>query len=232
MGTKIKLLLFLFLFISFQGLYAMEISKEAEVNIKGEYNRGNYNNGEVSLIGNIVLNNLINLRAGFSYLQNTASAELNGLFKAGISPFSNQYLTPLSFSVSYIYNCIIEYGINTHSVFPALSYKTERFGASIGPSLRFTSFFGEDPQFESILSFYVYVNFIKTDSFLFGAGCGTFDDFNARNMAALWLDLHADIRLSEKFTLMNQLVWMQSGLDGLTAAFYGISFKTGVKFSW
>ena len=217
---------------SLQGLFAQEITKEAEAHIRGEYNRGNYNNGEVQLLGNIGLNDLFNFRAGFSYLQNTASAEINAFLKPSISPFTNQYAAPLSFSVSYILNTIVEYDITTHSIFPCISYKTDRYGASIGPSLRFTSFFGEDPQFESILSFYVYVNFIKTDSFLFGAGCGTFDEFNARNMAALWLDLHADIRLNEKFTIMNQLVWMQSGLDGLTATFYGISFKTGVKFSW
>jgi len=232
MSIRIKLFISLFLLFSLQGLFAQEVSKEAEIYIRGEYNRGNYSNGEVQMLGNFGFNEFLNLRTGFSYLQNTASPELNFLFKAGVSPFTNEYAAPLSFSVSYILNTIVEYDITTHSVFPSISYKTDRFGAEVGPSLRFTSFFGEDPQFESILSFYVYINFIKTDSFLFGAGCGTFDEFNARNMAALWLDLHADIRLNEKFTIMNQLVWMQSGLDGLTATFYGISFKTGVKFSW
>jgi len=232
MNTKIKINFLLLLLFSFNGLFALDIDKEAQAYVKGEYNRGSYSNGEIQLIGNIGLNQLLDFGTGFSYLQNTESAEINIFFKAGVSPFSNQYASPLNFSVSYIFNGIVEYDINTHSILPLISYKTDRFGASIGPSFRFTSFFGETPQFESILSFYVYGNFIKTDSLLIGAGCGTFDEFNARNMAALWLDLHADIRLNDYFTFMNQIVWMQSGLDGLTTTFYGISYRGGIKFSW
>jgi len=232
MRTRIKLFISLFLLFSLQGLFAQEISKEAEIYIRGEYNRGNYNNGEVQMLGNFGINDLLNFRTGFSYLQNTASPELNFLFKAGVSPFKNEYAAPLSFSVSYILNTIIEYDITTHSVFPSISYKTERFGAEAGMSLRFTSFFGEDPQFESIISFYAYWNFIKTEALLIGLGCGTFDDFNARNMGAIWLDLNVDIRINDMFTIVNELVWLQSGLDGFTATFYGISYKGGVKISW
>jgi len=232
MSIRIKLFISLFLLFSLQGLFALEVSKEAEIYIRGEYNRGNHNNGEVQMLGNFGINDLLNFRTGFSYLQNTASPELNFLFKAGVTPIKNEYLKPLSFSVSYILNTIIEYDITTHSVFPSISYKTDRFGAEVGPSLRFTSFFGEDPQFESILSFYAYWNFIKTEALLIGLGCGTFDDFNARNMGAIWLDLNVDIRINEMFTIVNELVWLQSGLDGFTATFYGISYKGGVKISW
>ncbi|MCL2251990.1 MAG: hypothetical protein FWC12_08785 [Treponema sp.] len=232
MNARIKLFISLFLLFSYHGLFALEITKEAEAYIKGEYNRGNYNNGEVQLLGNIGLNELVNFKLGFSYLQNTASPEFNVLFKTGFSPFNNQYLSPLSFSVSYLLNTIVEYDVTTHSIFPSVSYKTERFGAEIGVSLRLTSFFGESPQFESILSFYIYCNFIKTNALTIGAGCGTFDDFNARNMGALWLDLNVDVRISKNLTIMNEFVWLQSGLDGFSAVFYGISYKGGVKFSW
>ena len=232
MGVKIKPFFLLFLLFPFYQLSALEVSGDAETQLKGEYNRGSYNNGEVSLVGKVMLDNFISFKTGFSYGQNTYTAEISAFFKTEVSPFKKEYISPLSFSLSYIFNGIIEYDVGTHSIFPSISYKTDRFGATIGTSFRLTSFFGESPQFESIISFYVFFNFIKNDFLVMGVGCGTFNDFDARNMGAIWLDLNADIRINKMVTILNELVLMQSGIDGMTTAFYGISYKGGVRLSW
>jgi len=205
---------------------------EAEAYLGSEYNRGNYNTGKIMLSAGIELKEFVFFKGGLALNQNTIGTDIDSFFSARFSPFTKKYLSPLSFSASYIYNGILDLDVHTHSILPFISYMTDRAGASVGISLRFTSFFGEEPQFESILSFYVYFNFIKTESFILGAGCGTFDDFNARNMAALWLNLNATIKINKLLSIYSKLEWMQSGLDGLTATFYGISFKGGVKFSW
>ncbi|MCL2229549.1 MAG: hypothetical protein FWC01_00470 [Treponema sp.] len=230
-----------------QNLFAMETGDESsessslpsgisaielEAGLGAEYNRSNFNNGSIMLIAGIEFIDMILIRGGISYIQSTLSTDLNSFVNARFSPFSRQYLSPLSFAASYIYNGMIDLDIHTHSILPMVSYMTDVAGASVGLSLRFTSFFGENPQFETVLSFYAYFNFIRTETFVLGLGAGTMNDFNARNMAAIWLNLNADFRLNKNFSIHNEIEIMQSGMDGLTATFYGFAWRGGVKYSW
>lgn len=205
---------------------------EVQAFLGTEYNRSNYNNGKISLIAGIEFIDLIALHGGFLYGQSAAGTDLNSFLRTRCSPFSAKYLSPLSFGVSYIYNGIPEYEVKMHSILPFVSYAAERAGISFGCSLRFTSFFEEKAQFESVLSFYGYVNFVMTETFVLGIGGGTFDDFNARNMAAIWFNLNANINLNKSFSIYNEIGLMQSGMDGLTATFYGFAWRGGVKYVW
>jgi len=258
MILRSRFIILLILLFSLQGLFAAETEIEAEdeslqpsassqsspslppgiteveleVYLGAEYNRSNFNNGSIILAAGIEFIDLIYARGGFSYCQSTLGIDLNSFVNIRFSPFSQQYLSPLSFAVSYIYNGMIDLDVHMHSILPMISYMTDRAGASIGLSLRFTSFFGEDPQFESVLSFYGYFNFIMTETFVLGIGAGTMNDFYARNMAAIWLNLNADFHLNKNFSIYNKIEIMQSGMDGLTAAFYGFAWQGGVKFSW
>jgi len=233
MSTRIKTLISFFLFFSVHNIFALEItSTEVEAYIKGEYNRGQYNYGEGSLIGAIELEELIRFRGGVSLGGSAESTDINAFFNVKCSPFSNQWLSPLGFSLSYIYNGLPDYDVHAHSVFPFISYGNERAGLSFGLSLRFTSFFGEDPQFEPVLAFNVFFNFIYTESFIMGASIGTFNDFDARNMGAWTLCVNAVVILNKNWSIINEVELRQSGGDGLTATFYGLSWRGGVRFSW
>jgi len=245
---------FIVILFSLQSLFALETDTEAraetgegeaaasfplgitaielEAYLGAEYNRGNFNNGSVMLIAGIEFIDLVFLRCGLSYTQSTLSTNLDSFFNAKVSPFSGRYLSPLNFSVSYIYNGMLDLDVHMHSVLPFISYETSRAGVSIGCSFRFTSFFGEEPEFETVLSFYGYFNFITTETFMLGLGAGTFNNFNARNMAAIWLNINAKFLLNRNFSIYNEIEIMQSGMDGLSATFYGFAWRGGVKYSW
>jgi len=205
---------------------------ELEAFLGAEYNRGNLNTGRISLTAGIEFIDTIHIRTGLQYGQSIMGADLNFFFNAKISPFKPKYLSPLGFSFSYIYNGIMEIDVNTHTILPMVFYTTDIAGVSAGCSFRFTSFFGEEPQFESVLTFYGYFNFLRKKTFVMGVGAGTYNDFGARNMAAIWLNLNADIRVSKILSVYNEIEWMQSGMDGLTATYFGIAWRGGVKFKW
>ena len=235
MNVKTGIISIFLIILSFYCLFAdstVNINGNAEAYIKGEFNRGNHNYGEVSLISSIELNSQFNFRFGAAYGRSSHNSDINAFLKAGYNPFLSKYLWPLGFSVSYIYNGLVDYEVHTHSLLPVISYDNGRYGISLGMNFRFSSFFEESAQFESILSFYVYYNFINNEYFSLRAGAGNFKDFHARNMGAIWLDINAVIRFSDNLSIISEIELMQSGIDGLSSNFYGMSLKAGVRFSW
>jgi len=249
------MLLSLFLLFSFNNIFAQEsvspaeqtaqeqnknnnlflfkiTTKEAALFIKGEYDRSNLYYGEISITGAVEFNNLINIKGGFAIGKSALCAESNAFLNSRYAPFNFNYLTPLGFSVSYIYNGLPDFKTHIHSIIPAISYNTWRFGLSLGVNLRFSSFFAEEPEFESIFSFHSYFNFISADKLIIGAGFGNFSDFHAKNIGAYSLKLNVDILINRNWSVLNVIELMQSGGDGLTTTFYGLSWKGGAKFSW
>ncbi|MCL2195982.1 MAG: hypothetical protein FWB77_00030 [Treponema sp.] len=205
---------------------------ELEAYLGAEFSRGNLNTGRISVIAGIELIDMIYIRTGFMFGQSIMGTDLNAFLNTKISPFTHKYLSPLGFSFSYIYNGYTKYDVHTNTILPMVFYTTDMAGVSVGLSLRFTSFFGEAPLFESVLTFYGYFNFIRRETFVMGIGAGTYNDFIARNMAAIWLNINADIRINKILTVYNEIEWMQSGMDGLTATYYGVAWRGGVKFKW
>jgi len=204
-------------------------AKEVEAYIRGEYNRSFTYYGDISVIGSIELINQIKFRGGISLGKASGYTDINTFINTEYSPFSS---VPVSFSLSYRYNGITEYQNHIHTILPIVSYNARRAGISVGPSFRFTSFFNNDLQFESILSFYGYINFVSNDSFTVGAGFGTFNDFNAKNLGAYSFSVFALMRLDNNWSIYNEVELMQSGGDGLSTAFYGFSWRGGARYSW
>jgi len=230
MILKKLLLLFFIIFLFNQNLNSLEITQiKAEGYFRGEHNRSAHFLSEVSAIGAVELENKYTFSGGLSIGITLIDTGINAFTKINYSPFLN---LPLSFSVSYIYNGLLEYQTHTHSVFPLISYNADRAGISIGTNFRFSRFFGEKPQFESVFSFYGYFNFIKNDVLTLGIGLGNFNDFFAKNLGALSYYLNAEIQLNDNWQIINQIELMQSGMDGLSATFFGMAFRIGVKYTW
>jgi len=228
---KNKLFLFIF-FICSRNVYSLDMhitGKEIETSLRGEYNRTFYQYGEISAVGAIELNNRYKVRGGLSFGASAFDNDINTFINAGCSPFLK---FPLNFSVSYIYNGLPEYEAHTHSIMPIVSFNAKRAGISIGPNFRLSSFFGEPAIFESILSFYVYFNLINNNTLHIGTAWGNYNDFHAKNIGAYSLDFYAIIRLHANWNIISEVELMQSGGDGLSSAFYGISCRAGVKYSW
>jgi len=213
---------------------SFNISGNVEAHILGEYTLGHYNYAELSFTGLISLNNLFSFRAGAAYGKSSINRDINTFLKAGFTPFVNfsKYISPLCFSFSYIYNSFLDFDVKTHSIFPVISYNAKRFGTSLGMNFRLSSFFDEKPQFEPVFSFSIYCVFVDNDKFNMGIIIGNFNDFHARNLNAIWLNMSAVIRFNKTWSMLNEIELMQSGIDGLTTTFYGISYKGGVRFSW
>jgi len=221
--------LFLFLLFSVQGLFSLETTKvEAEGYLRSEYTRSNDFLCEVSAIGTIELDNMYVLKSGLGVGRTLIDTNLNFFLNAGVSPFT----LPLSFSASYYYNGLPEYETHTHSFLPLISYHGDRAGISLGCNFRFTYFFGEEAQYESVLSFNVFYNFINNDTLLLGINIGNFDDFYAKNMGAYSLNILGVIKLNDNWGIINNIEYQQSGGDGLTTTLYGVAWKTGVKYTW
>jgi len=230
--TLVKIIFLFMFFICSRNVYSFDINisgKEIEASLRGEYNRTFYRHGEISAIGAVELNNRYKVRGGLSFGISSFDYDINSFINAGCSPFLK---LPLNFSVSYIYNGLPEYEAHTHSIMPIVSFNAKRAGISIGPNFRLSSFFGEPAIFESILSFYVYFNFINNNTLHVGTAWRNYNDFHAKNISAYWLNFYALIRLYANWSIISQIDLMQSGGDGLSSTFYGISCCAGVKYSW
>jgi len=232
MERTIKFFLLTALFFCFQNVHALDIEitrADVDAYLGGNYTRGSHFTGEIAGIGSVQLNNTIGFRGGLSIGRTLIDTDINIFVSAEYYPFKK---IPLSFSVAYIYNGLPEYEAHTNSLIPYISYKAKIAGVSLGFNCRFSSYFGGKAQFESVLSLYGYINFLNTDKILMGIGCGNLKDFHANNLGALSLNLFAKIPIAENIALINDLEYMQSGMDGLTATLYKVSFRAGVNISW
>jgi len=230
MKTRTGKILLLLLFIPLQYINALEITKiETDAYIRGEFNRSFNYHGGLSATGAIELDNRYTFRGGISFGSTKINSDINTFIGARYSPFPN---LPLHFSLSYIYNGLPEYNAHTHSILPVIYFNAKRAGISVGFNFRFTSFFGSNAQFESILSFYGYFNFINNDNLRIWAGAGNFSDFYAKNMGAYSLSFGAVVRIDSNWSIIGQLELMQSGGDGFSTNFYGIAWSGGAKYSW
>jgi hypothetical protein len=125
-----------------------------------------------------------------------------------------------------------EYDAHVHTLLPVFSYNKRRAGVAIGANCRFTSFFTEPAVFESMLAFSGYFNFINNEDLRIALTLANFDDFNARNMAALSLSLNVAVCLNNHWSILTDFELTQSGSIGLSANFYGIAWRGGIKFTW
>jgi hypothetical protein len=231
--------IFALIFLIAMGIYAFDITdalnvtgKEAEARVRAGYDRSFGFSADFSAIGDLEFHDMVNLRGGALYGKLSGVTDIKAFASAHAAPFSNKALMPIRFSLSYIYNGLLDYEAHAHSVLPVVSYNVGRVGVSYGPNFRFTSFFGEAAEFEMVNSFLVYFNFINNEKWRFGAAVGNFGDFYAKNMGAYSFKSDCEVRISGSWAIINEIELLQSGSDVLSANFYGLAWQGGARYSW
>jgi len=227
-----KKVLLLFLLISLQNLYSLDIQitdKDLGFYFTPEYNRVFNFCWDISAIGSVELNKLFTINSGLALGTTGRFFDLD--FFAGGETFFDVGI-PIYVSLAYMYNGIPEYENHSHSIPLLFSIKGQRAGISIGPTFRFTSFFGETGIFEPILSISIYLIIIDNDFLRLGLRSANFDVFTFGNFGAYYLNLNSVMRLDKKLSIINEIEIRQSGSAALSSNFYGLVYRGGVKFSW
>ena len=231
---KLFLLLF-FLCLHYaeaQGINSFE--KELEAHIGGEFSRGLGAYADFGIAGAIEINDIWFFKGGAALGKTEYDYDIKAFTNAGMQIFKN---FPLVFTIAYIYNGLPEYDVNSHTVLPVIAINGKRAGIAAGVSFRFTSFFGGDAVFEPVLSFAGYLNFFNNERFLLGIRCANYSDFYPGNMGAYLLSLNSAINLGainlgQQWTILAALELIQSGSVALSANFYGIAIRGGIRYSW
>jgi len=226
---KVVILVFI---ICIQEIYTLDMEitgKEAEAHLKGEFNRDCYFYGEISTIGAVELNNRLKFKTGVSLGWAEDITDIRVFTNAR---FSLPVKWPWGLGFSWIYNGLPGYKAHSHTLMPVISWNAKYGGITIGPSFRFTSFFGEPAISETTLSISVYANFINNEKLRIGLIFANFNDFQAHNFGFYSLCFISAVRINRFWSILNELEIMQSGGDGLTTTFYGIALRGGARFTW
>jgi hypothetical protein len=207
---------------------------EAELDVKGEFNRTFYYCPAATITGALEVNNYFTLGGGFSpgaLGLGIGNAALN--YSAfGKTGFRFSLPFPLELGFSYIYNNMPGYKSHIHTMLPLVSSWWKWAGFSLGTALRYTVYDRDAPIFEPVLAFLVFVNVINTENIRTGLKAANFSDFSAGNMGAYFLNLNVSIRLRKRLYFINEIELYQTGSAGLSSAFYGAAYRGGIKYQW
>jgi len=229
MSQKVFILILL---VMLQNLYAMDVQitdKELGFYITPEYNRVFNFCGDTSAAAVITMNSRYSIESGLAMGAVGSSFDIK-LFAGGEMPLGARF--PFCLSLAYTYNGLPKYENHTHSIPILVSFKEKWAGISLGPNFRFTSFLGEPPVFEPVLSFLVYVFFINNERLQLGLKAANFDDFTYGNFGEYFLNINSVIHLNKKISIVNEIEILQSGSVALASNFYGLLYRGGAKLSW
>jgi len=208
--------------------------KEVEANLSGEYNRNYYFFGDISATGSVELNNRFKFKTGGSigWAQDITDIKVFANARYGLPVKWPGPQGSMGLGLSWMYNGLPEYETDSHTLLPFFFCGAKFWGITIGPGFRLTSFFNEQVIYEPILSVSVYANFINNEKLRIGLSLANFNDFQANNFALLSLCFNCAIHINRFWSILNELELKQSGIDGLSAAFYGICLRGGAKYTW
>jgi hypothetical protein len=219
---------------SFDMINALNITgKEAGAYIGQEYNRSFGHCWDMSAMGVWELHVVYTVRGGLSLGELSGDVtDVKAFTGVRAALFKDKWFAPIQFSLLYIYNGLLDYEAHAHTILPVISYNTKLIGISYGTNFRFTSFFGEAAEFELINSFSAFVNIINNKKWRLGIIVGNFGDFYAKNAGAYSLKSDCEIFITDNWAIINEIEFLQSGSDGLSANFYGLAWQGGAKYSW
>jgi hypothetical protein len=235
--VKIYFLYLFFLITAASGVQALDVyvtGMEAELDVKGEFNRAFYYCADTALTGVLEVNDYFTLGGGFSLGSLGLGAGDGALTYSafGKTGFRFPLRFPLELGFSYICNAMPDYKTGIHTMLPLVSSRWKWAGFSLGTALRYTVYDRETPIFEPILAYLVFVNVINTETIRAGLKAANFSGFSAGNMGAYFLNLNVSLRLGKRLYFINEIELYQTGSIGLSSAFYGAAYRGGIKYQW
>jgi hypothetical protein len=217
-------------FFLVSGLYGLDFSgAEVCFSVTPEYNRAFNQCWTFSGSGSLAFNERYSVKSGMSFWAARTVYEVDA-FVSGEAVFPLGL--PLSGSFAYVFNRMPGYDTGSHTLLPLISLKGRWAGISVGPALRFSSFYDTRKVFESMLAVSAYVNFYNTEKFRVGLRCANFGDFAVGNFGSYFLNLNSFLKLTKLVSLINELELYQSGSSGLAANFFGVAYRGGLSVSW
>ena len=219
-------------FLCLQNISALDIEltgKETAAYVSAGYNRGFSGFGEAAFSGGVELEGQYAFGGGFSFEFAAGITDIKLAAGARVEPIRN---VPFYISLAYMYNGLPQYKAHSQTILPLVAFNADRGGIAIGPCLRFTSFFGDKAIFDSMFNFSAYVNFILRENLRIGICFANIDEWSVKNMGFYSLALKSIFKINENWSLVNDIVLLQSGSVALSANFYGIAWRGGAKFTW
>lgn len=229
MKRRFLLLLFLAVLHNLHGADGSKNTTELHIHFSPEFNRAFIFCWDITASGALITHNKHSIKGGIALGGVGREFDVKAFTGAEAAVFKR---VPFFVSLAYIYNGLPEYETHSHTALPLLSLKWRRAGLSLGPTLRFTTFFGETPLFEPILSFSGYINIIETNSLRLEFRAANFNDFSSDNLGAYYIAVNSRTRLNRSISLINDIEAHQSGSIALAANVYRIVYRGGVVFSW
>jgi len=223
---------FFILLICIPNIHAQDIeitNMEAEILLNSDFNRTFLFVGGISATGKIEFNDRLAVKEGFSVGLGHNVTDIKVFTNAAYRILADW---PLEAKLAWIYNGLPEFDVHSHGIAPIVSWNAKYYGASVGLGFWFTSFFGEPALFELLLPVRIYVNFIDNEKICVGMSLANFSDFQQDSFIAFALAAKASLRVNGRLSIVNELEFRQRGVAGLTAAFHGIVWKGGAKFTW
>ncbi|GBU28075.1 hypothetical protein R84B8_01633 [Treponema sp. R8-4-B8] len=217
--------------IATSNAHVIEITNmEVEYFFNADFNRTFNFVGGFSATGKIEFNNRVAVKEGIYINYMPEDVTIIKLFtNATYRVLANW---PLDVKLAWAYNGLPDYETHSHAIVPIISWNAKYYGISVGFGARFTSFFSEGPQLEYMVPMGLYVNFINNDKLCVGMSLANYTDFQIDSFIAFALAAKVSLKIDNHLTLINELEFRQSGVDGLTAGFHGIVWKGGAKLSW
>lgn len=196
-----------------------------------EYNRALRFSWNLDALGTLEFNNALTFKGGIASGQTGEAPHIN-MTLAGEFGLTRFISFPLYVSLVYLYNGLPLYQSHANTLLPLIGIKGRRAGISLGPSLRFTAFYGAPALFEPVFSFQVYVNPYYTERLVIGLVWANYHETAAGNMGSYSLGLKTTAGITKQLKLINEITIYQSGSVALAADFYGIAYRGGVVLQW
>jgi hypothetical protein len=216
----------MFLLFSNSLLHAFpEITKsEAEIYLATESNNNISFAWNINALGMLEIQDLFLIRGGTS-IGMDGVLNIDAFIQGGVRlPLP----IPVSFNTSYIMNTYPDYKTTLHSIIPHITTDLWRFELTMGYYFRFLQF-DQSSILEQGLSYRVRFNAIDTSQVNLSIYAGNFSDFMAGNTLSINFGLTGSIAASPRIVLIGGIECMQTGIDGLTASFYGVTINGGMR---
>ncbi|MDR2490943.1 MAG: hypothetical protein LBD20_06025 [Spirochaetaceae bacterium] len=202
--------------------------KEIRAGIAAGYDKTFYQSFAAGAAGALELNNIVQAETGVLFWKNADVFQANTFVKGGIVFPRWKHL---ALSAAYIFIALPEYEHYSHTLLPMLHLRFIPAGVSLGLSFRFSEFY-RSIVFENILSFSIYVNFINRENFRFGFRFENCSDYATANFGSYWFNINSEFRITKVIKMALEIELAQSGSGGLSAAFYGVTFRPVLVITW